>query len=162
MRRLHLAVFPILGAALLLGAAGVSPAITLASAGAGASAFVQQATGYGPANGFDGPSWSGNNYPGAGITAWSGASYLNSTGWGPWGCGYPSSGYGWYSSSGRSYPGSASGGSLYSPVGTSYGYGSGTRSPASLGPSPAYDTGGLYYARNNLGYYVLPRYGGAC
>ena len=154
-----------LGAALLLTGAAVWPAVTLASVRGDASASVDQATGYGPSNGFGGPSWSGNNYAGSGIGAWSGAAYLNATGWGPSGYGYPSGAYGWHTASDRSYPSSGSAGYLYHPAGSNYGYGSGAPTYGSSAYGTTSDMGGLYYAPNNGGYYAPPLqcgYGGSC
>jgi hypothetical protein len=165
MRCLYRGVFAALGAVLLLTGAAVWPAVTLAGARGDASAAVDQATGYGPLNGSGGPSWSGNNYAGSGIGAWSSAAYLNATGWGPSGYGYPAGGYGWYSVSGYSYPSSGSTGYLYYPWGTNSGYGSGAPAYGSSGYGTTYNTGGLYYAPNNGGYYAPPLlcgYGGAC
>jgi hypothetical protein len=164
-RRLDLGLFAALGAALLLTGAAVWPAVTLAGARGDASAAVYQATGYGPLNGSGGPSWSGNNYAGSGIGAWSGAAYLNATGWGPAGNGYPAGGYGWYSAAGYSYPSYGSAGYLYYPLGTNSGYGSGAPAYGSSGYGTTYDSGGVYYVPNNGGYYAPPLlcgYGGSC
>ena len=146
-----------LGEALPLGGAAGWPAVTLASVRGDASASVDQATGYGPSNVFGGPSWSGNNYAGSGIGAWSGAAYLNATGWGPAGYGYPAGAYGWHTASDRSYPSSGSAGYLYYPAGSSYGYGSGAPASGSSGYGTVSNTGGLYYAPP-----LLCGYGGAC
>jgi len=164
-RRLGLGLCAALGAALLLTGAALWPAVTLASARGDASAAVYQATGYGPSNGFGEPSWSGNNYAGAGIGAWSSAAYLNATGWGPAGRGYPAGGYGWHSAAGYSYPSAGSAGYRYYPWGTNAGYGSGAPAYGSAGYGNSYATGGLYYAPNNAGYYAPPVLcgdGGSC
>ncbi len=156
MRCLARGFWAAIGTALLLSGVAVWPAVTLASARGEASASVYQATGYGPLNSAGGPSWSGNNYTGSGIAAWSGAAYLNATGWGPWGYGYPAGGYGWHSASGYSYPSSGSTGYRYYPAGPNYGYGSGAPAYGSSGNGTTYDTGGLYYAPNNGGDYAPP------
>jgi hypothetical protein len=156
MRCRYRGVLAALGAVLLLTGAAVWPAITLATTRGDASASVHQNTGYGPLNGPGGPSWSGNNYLGSGIAAWSSAAYLNATGWGPAGYGYPAGGYGWHAASGYSYPSAGSAGYLYYPWGTNSGYGSSTPAYGSSGYGTLYDTGSLYYPPNNGGYYTPP------
>ena len=86
-----------------------------------------------------------------------GAAYLNATGWGPAGYGYPAGAYGWHTASDRSYPSSGSAGYLYYPAGSSYGYGSGAPASGSSGYGTVSNTGGLYYAPP-----LLCGYGGAC
>jgi hypothetical protein len=90
MRRLDCRLVTLLGAALLLGVAILWPPVTLASTRAEASAIINQITVYGyPACRPVGLSWSGNNYPGSGVSAWWGPSYPSSAGPGSTRYGYP-------------------------------------------------------------------------
>ena len=93
MRHFDCRLLALLGAALLLSVASLSPPVTLASTQGEGSAIVHQVTVYGyypcrPA----GLSWSGNNYPGSGVSAWWGPSYPSSEGWNSTRSGYPACG----------------------------------------------------------------------
>jgi hypothetical protein len=115
---------------------------------------VYQTTGYGPHRGTGGPSWSGNNYAGSGIAAWSSPAYLEVAGWGPWGQGYPAGGYGWYTAAGYSYLGPGNAGYLAYPRGRNYGYGSGISPAGAWSPSTSADARGLYYVPGTGSYYA--------
>lgn len=142
------------GAALLLGGASAAPPAVLASTQAETHTAVYQTKGYGPNRGTGEPSWSGNNYAGSGIAAWSSPAYLEVAGWGPRGQGYPAGGYGWYTAAGYSYPGPGNAGYLAYPRGRNYGYGSGIAPAGAWSPGTSADARGLYYVPGTGSYYA--------
>src|SRR6476646_4745375 len=103
MRCVEYRVAALLGATLLLSVGMLWPPVTLASTRAEVSASLNQVTVYGyPPCRPAGLSWSGNNYPGSGVSAWWGPSYPSSAGWGSTRYGYPACG-GYYSPNGGGY-----------------------------------------------------------
>jgi hypothetical protein len=92
MRGFDFRLLALLGAS-LLSVTLLWPPITLAGTRAEAGAIVNQVTVYGyPACRPIGLAWSGNNYPGSGVSAWWGPSYPSSAGWNSTRYGYPACG----------------------------------------------------------------------